>query len=93
MTAEAFPRPVGPAAPATQALYNRVRERQTGLTTTALVLENAPIPMTLQLFKNGVLLDHDGGYTIDDRAVTLGGAAIAGDVFVAHYTFRSTRTG
>ena len=94
MTIEVFPRPYGITESAILLLYQQARERQTGLTTTALTLENAPVAGMLDLYKNGVLLDPAGGaagYTILNAAVTLGAAAIAGDVFVARYYFRGAR--
>jgi hypothetical protein len=92
-TVTAFPRPYGTNEDSLHLLYQRVKERQTGATTAALLLTNAPIPGSFQLFKNGTLLDDPSQYTLLDRTVTLGAAAIAGDVFNAFYHFRITRTG
>lgn len=82
-----FPRPYGAKDPAIQALSRFGYERQTGLTTTALTLDNAPVDGTLQLFKNGALLDPSTAFTVSGTAVTLGVAAIAGDVFLAYYHY------
>lgn len=95
-TLNAFPRPFGSIDPAMRVVFQKMRERQTGVVGVTLTLTDAPIVGTLQLFKNGTLLDEvagAGNYTITDRTVTLGTAAIAGDVFVAHYFYRGTRTG
>lgn len=87
-----FPRPFGAKDPAIQALSRFGYERQTGLTTTALPLDNAPVDGTLQVFKNGTLLDPGAAYTVSGKTVTLGVAAIAGDVFIVHYHFAQTGT-
>lgn len=92
-TVSAMPRPYGTTDPAVRLLYNRLKERQTGAVTVTLLLTGAPIAGTLALFKNGTLLDDPSQYTLLDRTVTLAVAAIAGDVFTAFYTTRSTRTG
>lgn len=92
-TISTFPRPYGTTDPAVRLLYNQLKERQTGAVTAALTLTSAPIPGSLALFKNGTLLDDPSQYTLLDRTVTLAVAAIAGDVFTAFYTTRSTRTG
>lgn len=71
------------------------RERFTGLTTTAITLAKVPLrtvdDVGLELvFKNGTLLDPNGGasgYTISGKSITLGTAAIAGDVFVIRYPY------
>lgn len=71
------------------------RERFTGLTTVAIGLTKVPLrtvdDVGLELvFKNGALLDPTGGaggYTISGKAITLGTAAIAGDVFVVRYPY------
>lgn len=69
----------------------RARDVMTGATTTALVLSNSMIDGTELLFKNGVLLTPTTAYTVDKNGmgITLAVAAIAGDVFVAIYQFRS----
>lgn len=95
-TLNAFPRPYGAVDPALRYLYQKMKERQTGVVGVTITLTDAPILGTLKLFKNGALLDEvagAGNYTITDRTVTLGTAAIAGDVFIAHYYYRTTRTG
>jgi hypothetical protein len=71
------------------------RERFTGLTTVTITLTKVPIrtidDVGLELVhKNGSLLDPNGGaggYTISGKSITLGTAAIAGDVFVIRYPY------
>lgn len=95
-TLNAFPRPFGSIDPAMRLAFQKMKERQTGVVGVTITLTNAPIAGTLQLFKNGALLDEvagAGNYTITDRTITLGTAAIAGDVFIGHYFYRNTRTG
>lgn len=92
MTFTGFPRPYGAKDPAIQALSRFGYERQTGLTTTALPLDNAPVDGTLQVFKNGTLLDPATAYTVSGTAVTLNVAAIAGDVFLVFYHFSGVST-
>lgn len=95
-TLNAFPRPFGSLDPAMRVAFQKMKERQTGVVGVTITLTDAPILGTLQLFKNGILLDEvagAGGYTITDRTVTLGTAAIAGDVFITFYHYRITRTG
>lgn len=78
-----------------QVLAAEYRERFTGLTTTAVTLSKVPLrtvdDVGLELvFKNGSLLDPNGGasgYTISGKSITLGTAAIAGDVFVIRYPY------
>lgn len=95
MTFEALPRPTGITDPALLHLYQQGRERQTGIVGTTLTLSNAPLAGTLDLYKNGTMLDPGDAavYALEDRTVTLGVASIAGDVWVARYHFRATRTG
>jgi hypothetical protein len=79
-----------------RALALEYRERFTGLTTAAIQLAYAPLQTAdgvgLELvFKNGALLDPNGGaggYSITGASITLGTAAIAGDVFVVRYPYR-----
>lgn len=95
-TLNAFPRPYGSLDPALRLAFQKMKERQTGVVGVTIALTDAPIVGTLMLFKNGTLLDEvagAGGYTITDRTVTLGTAAIAGDVFITFYHYRITRTG
>lgn len=95
-TLNAFPRPYGSLDPALRIAFQKMKERQTGVVGVTIMLTDAPIVGTLMLFKNGTLLDEvagAGGYTITDRTVTLGTAAIAGDVFITFYHYRITRTG
>lgn len=95
-TLNAFPRPYGSVDPALRLAFQKMKERQTGVVGVTITLTDAPITGTLMLHKNGLLLDEvagAGNYTITDRTVTLGTAAIAGDVFIAHYHYRITRTG
>lgn len=75
-------------APNERVLAGFRRERFTGLTTTALPLSQAPQTDTLMIWKNGTALDPNGGasgYAVSGAAVTLGTAAIAGDVFLCTY--------
>lgn len=76
--------------PNERALSQWTRERQTGLSTTALTLTRTPVDGMELLWKNGALLDPGTDYTITNAQVTLNVAAIAGDVFVCHYLARST---
>lgn len=78
-----------------QVLAAEYRERFTGLVTAAIGLTKSPLrtvdDVGLELvFKNGTLLDPNGGaggYAISGKAITLGTAAIAGDVFVIRYPY------
>lgn len=92
MTFTAFPRPYGSGDPAVRLLYQTGEERITGITGTALTLSHAPIPGTLRLFKNGGLMDSGDAavLTLDGATVTLGVAAVSGDVFLGYYHYRST---
>lgn len=85
-----------PGSPNETALAQWRRERFTGLTTTALPLTSVP-RRTLSdeglelVFKNGALLDPNGGaggYSISGKDITLGAAAVGGDVFVILYPYR-----
>jgi hypothetical protein len=91
MTFTGFPTPYGTRDPAIIALSRFGRDRQTGLTTTALTLPNAPVDGTLQLFKNGTLLDESVAFTVAGAVVTLGVAAIAGDVFHSFFYYRQAQ--
>lgn len=96
MSFVAFPRPYGARDAAVLLLYQFGQEEQTGLTSTALTLEHAPIPGSLLLFKNGTKLREvagAAGFAIEAAAVTLGTAAVAGDVFEAMYHYSSAREG
>ena len=86
-----------PPSQTERALAQVYREEFTGLTTVTLTLTN-PVAQTLDgkslllLFKNGTLLSEGAGasqYTVTGTAVTLGTAAIAGDVFIASYHYRT----
>lgn len=82
-----------PEAPSrNEAALSRVeRERVTGLVTAALPLSVAAVEGLELVFKNGALLDPNGGaggYSILGKDITLGAAAIAGDVFVIWYYAR-----
>lgn len=89
--------PSQPESENVRVLGQYYRERITGLTTVALTLSYAPLrtvdDVGLELlFKNGALLDPAGGaggYSIEGTSVTLGTAAIAGDVFVVLYPYRN----
>lgn len=71
------------------------RERFTGLVTATVTLTKLPLrtvdDVGLELvFKNGALLDPNGGaggYSTSGRTITLGTAAIVGDVFVIRYPY------
>lgn len=93
VTFTGFPRPYGTRDPAVLLLYQQGTERQTGLTSDALTLDHAPVDGTLQLFKNGTLLDPVSGYTRVGAAVTLDVAAIGADVFQAFYHYRGSGNG
>lgn len=83
--------PAPPGTPNERKLAQLSRERFTGLTTTAITLADAAVEGFELVFKNGALLDPNGGasgYTISGAAITLGAAAIAGDVFIVWYYFR-----
>ena len=88
MTFTGFPRPYGANDPAIQALSRFGYDRQTGVVGATLTLANPPVDGTLQLFKNGVLMDDTGGYTVSGQTVTLSVAAIGADVFQAYYHHR-----
>ena len=83
-----YPIPAGIDNPAMLALFRFGQESQTGLTITAITLAHSPVEGTLLLFKNGLLLNPGVEYTITGGSVTLSGAAIAADDFVAYYHYR-----
>lgn len=88
-----IPLPREPESENVRALASLMRERFTGLTTTAIGLQNEAVNGFEAVFKNGALLDPNGGasgYAISGKAITLGAAAIAGDVFVVFYHARAT---
>lgn len=68
------------------------RERTTGITGTSLSLGHTPDSGSELVFKNGALLDPGNAsvYTISGNIITLGAAAVAGDVFVVHYRATSS---
>lgn len=88
--------PRAPESANVSALAMWRRERFTGLTTTAITLSSEPRRTANDegvelVFKNGTLLDPNGGasgYTISGKSITLGTAAIAGDVFIISYPYR-----
>jgi Ethanolamine utilization protein EutJ (predicted chaperonin) len=85
--------PIPPGTANERQLAQMSRERITGLTTTALTLVDPAVEGYELVFKNGVLLDPNGGtsgYAISGASITLGAAAIAADVFVVFYWFRGT---
>lgn len=91
MTFEAFPRPPGGVKdPATRLLFQRGKERITGITGTSLELTHAPVEGSLLLTKNSVLVDVDNTAvcTVAGKTITLVRAAVADDVFVAYYNYR-----
>lgn len=76
-----------------QQLAQIARERFTGLTTATITLADPAVEGFELLIKNGAVLDPAGGaggYTISGTIITLGTAAIAGDVFIVFYWFRGT---
>lgn len=88
-----LPLPTTPQNENIAALARVNRERFTGLTTTAVTLTDLAVEGYEFVFKNGTLLDPNGGaggYSISGRAVTLGTAAIAGDWFIVWYYSRGT---
>lgn len=79
--------------PNEQALAGWTRERFTGLSGTAVTLSRTPIAGLELVFFNGTALDPNGGasgYSLNENVVTLGTAAVAGDVFLIWYLARST---
>lgn len=69
-------------------------ERQTGVTIATLTLANTPVQTTdgtqlERVHKNGTRLDPGTQYTIEGKVITLAVAAIAGDVFLIDYLYRS----
>lgn len=90
MTFTGFPRPFGSSDPGVQALSRFGYDRQTGLTANPLTLANPPVEGSLMLFKNGILMDDTGGYTVSGQTVTLTTVPIAADVFQGYYHWRSS---
>lgn len=88
MTFTGFPRPFGSNDPGVQALSRFGYDRQTGLTANPLTLANAPVEGSLMLFKNGILMDDNGGYTVTGQTVTLTAVPIAADVYQGFYHYR-----
>ena len=64
-------------------------ERQTGAVGGTLTLSATPVDGLTLVWKNGTLLDPSGGASVSGTTVTLGVAAIAGDVFVITYYART----
>lgn len=88
-----FPLPSEPETENVRALASLARYRVTGLTTAILALPTEARDGFESVFKNGALLDPSGGaggYSIAGKTITLGAAAIAGDVFVVYYHERAT---
>lgn len=86
-----IPLPNPPESQNIRALAKLGRERYTGLTTTIVTLNDAASEGLEMVHKNGTLLDPNGGtsgYAISGKTITLGAAAIAGDVFVIWYYAR-----
>ena len=88
-----------PVPPSTneRILAQQYIEQKTGLTTTTITLAKSVaitqdgVPLIL-LFKNGAALQRAAGasnFTITGNTITLGTAAIAGDVFIIHYGYRT----
>lgn len=89
-TTTAFPRPTGKH----ELLYQQIEERitVTAGVLPAMMLSLSPIDGTLDLYKNGTRLDDPTQFTISDRTLTPAVAPIVGDIYVARYYFRATRT-
>ena len=64
------------------------RQTTTGVTGTSVTLEEWYIDGTETVHKNGVLLTPATDYTLSGTTMTLGVAAVAGDVFVVRGLFR-----
>lgn len=99
VTGTAFPRPFGAVKPEIQFLYQQCRDKieavsgPPGPPGPPPVLSNVPITGSLDFFKNGLRLDEGTEFTVDDLGVvTLTVLAVVGDIFHAHYHFRSTRS-
>lgn len=78
--------------PNERALAGWTRERFTGLTVATITLSQPASVGVEMVWKNGSALDPNGGasgYSISGKTITLGTAAIAGDVFVCLYLARS----
>lgn len=71
-----------------QLLGGWTMERLTGITGTTLTLARPVHGDLLLLAKNGSIVDPDT-LTLDGSAVTLGSAAVSGDVYVCFYLARS----
>lgn len=90
--------PTMAGSPNERALGQWYTERLTGLTGSTVTLSYTVaqtlngVPLVL-VFKNGTLLDPGGGgatsYTVSGGTVTLVTAAVAGDVFVVWYLYRT----
>lgn len=81
-----------PTDPGTRQALSFIRERFTGLTTATVTTTNTMVADTVLVFKNGALLDPNGGaggYSTAGKTITLGTAAIAGDVFVVAGYYRT----
>lgn len=81
-----------PDDPALRLALSVVRERFTGLTTTAITMTNPMVPETVMVFKNGIALDPNGGsggFSVAGKAITLGTAAVSGDVFLVTGWYRT----
>lgn len=89
-TTSAFPRPTGKH----ELLYQQIEERiaVTVGALPAMLLSLSPIDGTLDLYKNGTRLDNPTQFTITDRTLSPAVAPVAGDIYVARYYFRATRT-
>ena len=81
--------PNSPASQNERALGNVNVERQTGAVGGTLTLSGTAVDGLALVWKNGTLLDPSGGASVSGNTVTLGVAAIAGDVFVIWYYARS----
>lgn len=80
-----------------RALAQVYLEQQTGLTVATITLAK-PVAQTqdgvslILLFKNGTLLQNAAGagnFQVSGNTITLGTAAIAGDLYIAYYHYRT----
>lgn len=90
MSAQPFQLPGPPTNPNELALASFNRERFTGITGTALTLQNICVTGTELVFVNGALLDPNPvtAYFINGTSLTLQAALISTDVLVISYYFR-----
>lgn len=76
-----------------RALASVMRDRITGVAGATLTLSTDAVAGLELVYKNGALLDPAGGaggYAISGKTITLGTAAIVGDVFLIFYYARAS---